>query len=252
MVDLVSLKGLRDLLRFPFQGSGWQKRFFLGSGLLLANFIIPILPSLLVGGYLLRLLRKTAAGDAPKLPEWEDWGQLLLDGLKVGAVGLVYLLPGWLVMMAGFAVYTLGSYLPLIAAGLRGSESDLPSTFIFSMLGSMVVLFLSMAVGFILSILGTIPLPAALLRLADSGKLSAAFSLRRIWRSVQEDRWGYLAGWILMLGLFAISYLVFAIFYFSLILCLPGYLLLFPLMFYTMAVGAAAFGSFQRENKVQS
>ncbi len=52
---------------------------------LAAVFFWPLLwwLGLPVSGYGLRIMRATARGEAPSLPEWKDWADLFLDGLRV-------------------------------------------------------------------------------------------------------------------------------------------------------------------------
>ena len=58
-------------------------------------------------GYGLRVVRR-AAHDQP-LPEWDDWGQLFIDGLRVMVLGAGYALPGVLcLMLANFFGFIMG------------------------------------------------------------------------------------------------------------------------------------------------
>lgn len=67
-----SIAPLKRLLRFPFQEPQWQGKFVVGSALTLAGSVIPIVPTLFVWGYFLRVMRQVLAGQAPTLPRWAD------------------------------------------------------------------------------------------------------------------------------------------------------------------------------------
>ena len=110
-----SVAPLKRLLRFPFRDPRWQGKFVVGSALALAGSVIPIVPTLFVYGYFVRIMRQVLAGQAPTLPQWDDWGDLFRDGLRAFAIGLVYFLPAMVVWLAGMGLYFAGSfYLPAV------------------------------------------------------------------------------------------------------------------------------------------
>jgi hypothetical protein len=66
----------------------------LGVGILFFWLIIPaLLAGILLGGYGVEITRRVIRGDPQPLPEWDNWGDLLVDGLKAAVIGLVYALP---------------------------------------------------------------------------------------------------------------------------------------------------------------
>jgi len=75
MSETLSTGSLKTLFRFPFRQPGWQSRFMVGSLLSVANYVIPILPSIWTGGYLVRIVRQTVRGEEPALPAWDDWAR---------------------------------------------------------------------------------------------------------------------------------------------------------------------------------
>jgi hypothetical protein len=80
----------------PFADPLASRKLAIGSGLVLLGYLIPILPSLLFYGYLVRLMRSVLRSGETALPEWGDWGQAMWDGLRLWAVGFVYRLPAYL------------------------------------------------------------------------------------------------------------------------------------------------------------
>ncbi|MFO8114408.1 MAG: DUF4013 domain-containing protein, partial [Halorubrum sp.] len=88
-----------------------------GGLLLLASPLV--VPSILVLGYVSRVLRRTADGDDTP-PAFEAWGDLLVEGAKAFAVTLVYsLLP--LLVFATAALLGVGAAL----VGADGSTGGL-------------------------------------------------------------------------------------------------------------------------------
>lgn len=67
----------------------WLRKVLIG-GLLL---FVPIVGWLFVAGYVVGLIRGVARG-SEELPEWEDWGDLLTQGLFIFVALLVYSIPG--------------------------------------------------------------------------------------------------------------------------------------------------------------
>jgi hypothetical protein len=63
-------------------------------GVLLGIFIIPaIAAGLLLGGYGVEITRRVIRQQTPVLPEWDNWGDLFMDGIKIWVIGIVYALP---------------------------------------------------------------------------------------------------------------------------------------------------------------
>lgn len=74
-------------LKYPFQGPGWFGRLFT----LALIQLVPIAGQLILIGYGLEVVRAVHAGqlDLPRL----DWSRALVDGLRLAAAGLLYLIP---------------------------------------------------------------------------------------------------------------------------------------------------------------
>ena len=96
------------------------------------------------------------------------------------------------------------------------------------MISAMGVLFLSMFVGTILLIAGTIPLPAAIGHFIANDKLTSAFHIREWGRIIKKDKWGYLISWLIVVGMFGTLYIGFMLAYMTFVLCFVGYLLASP------------------------
>ena len=137
----------------------WLKTVLIGGVLSLLSALV--LPTFLVVGYLLRVLRATMRGDEEP-PVFDDWGDLAIDGLKGFVIGFVYfLIPGIVVAVAVF----LG-----VAGAVAGGGSDAAGVF-----GGLVAL-VGALVGFVLTIFAAYITPAALSNYAETDRLGAAFS----------------------------------------------------------------------------
>lgn len=75
-----------DSLRYPFTSSKLFVLFLLNLGYLL------IIPGIIAGGYVIRIIESTLEG-SKELPEFTDLKKLLIDGLKYIVVGFIYGIP---------------------------------------------------------------------------------------------------------------------------------------------------------------
>jgi hypothetical protein len=237
MMEETTMAYLKDVFQFPFRGPDWRNRFIVGCALIAASFLIPILPLIFVCGYVLQVMRQAIDGEELTLPVWDDWGRLAIDGLRTMVVGFVYLLPGLLVMFGGMALYFVGVVSAPIAEQ-AGNEVLFPLLF----LGSFLVMFLSMFVGTLLTLLGTIPLPLATAHFAAQDEVPAAFRFREWWGMLRANPLGYFIAWVIAAGLGGVLYLALMLVYYTVVLCCAIPLLVGPVGFYTLLVGAALFG----------
>ncbi|HEY76827.1 MAG TPA: DUF4013 domain-containing protein [Thermoflexia bacterium] len=245
MTGQIEVSSLKDVFRFPFRRPDWPVPFLIGSALVFAGFWIPLVPWIFVAGYLVWIMRRVIEGEAPSLPDWRDWGALARDGLKATGIGLVYLLPGILVYLAGIAFYLLVSVVAPFAAEGGGGEEG---WFLLLVMFAMVVFLLSLFLGTLLFFVGLVPLPVAMAEFAASGDFAAAFRLRRLWEVIRVDGWGYFVAWVVLFGLGAIAYVAMMLVYYSGVFCCLAPLAMAPVAFYLWLVGAALFGQMCRES----
>ncbi len=231
-------ENVKVLLRFPFKEPEWQNRFILGSALVLANYVIPLIPFIFVLGYVITIMRKVIQGEEPSLPAWDNLGKIAADGLRGFVAALIYLLPGLVLLIGGYLIYFITIFL---------SPTQTEKLSLAPVLG-MAFLFIGLLSGFILLTLGLIPLPAALANLAAKGHLGAAFEVTEWWSLIKANPWGYLGAWVLSVGLGYIGYWFSILPYYTLVLCCLVPLIWAPIGFYVLVVAGAAFGLFYRES----
>jgi len=242
MSEPMNIPSLKTIFRFPFQGQGWQTRFLIGIVLVFISFIIPIIPLIFVGGYILEVMRRAAKGEGLVLPEWSDWGKLGLDGLKSTLISLIFLLPGSIVLIGGWVFYMSFAFsVPIIAASStngRNVDAIMVPLFLFAF----SIFFIALFVGPILLALGAIPLPVATANMASEGKLAAGFRIRQWWPALWENKLGYFIAFTIFLGLASILYFATTLIYMTLVCCwLIPFLSVFA-GFYLALVYAALFG----------
>jgi len=156
-----------DALRFPLAGDDGVRSIIIGGILSFLSFlIIPIFPVL---GYYLRAAEAGATG-SEVAPPFDDWNELLVDGLRVLVVGVAY----FLIPLAVFVGTTVAVGVSVFAVGQGGGP---PTT---AMTGVGVVGGILFLLAVILSLVATYVFPAGLVALARDGDIAAAFDTSRV------------------------------------------------------------------------
>jgi len=167
-VDIGEIIG--DALRYPT--SDWMKVIELGILFLLSFLIVPAFLAL---GYSFRALKATIAG-LDELPDFDEWVDMLIDGLKVFAVTIVYMIIPIIVI-----VVTMG----------LSSPAALPIG--YPNMTDLAIMQPGMGIGiliaFILAILFGLLLTVAIAHMAFNDSLGAAFQIGEILNIISEIGW---------------------------------------------------------------
>ena len=188
---------LQDVLGFPFEDENWVNKFVIGSVVVIASFLLLGIPYLALVGYGWQLRRKIInEGSEPKMPEWEDWGALLSDGLKGFAVGFVYYLPLILIFCAGYAALFGLIIIPAEANGgdLEGPMAILPVIGVF---GFIIAILIVMGLGLALGLF----VPVATSRVIATDQISAAFQFGQVWSIFKVNWGGFVMAFVIVLAL---------------------------------------------------
>jgi Protein of unknown function (DUF4013) len=228
-----STRAIKNLFSFPFQDPAWKNKFLIGCGVSLAGIIIPVIPSLFALGYIARLMRMGANNeDAARLPVWDDWGDLFMDGLRQFGVIFLFTLPAMIIMGAGWLLYIFGM---VSITGGAHDPSRVGGQTIF-MLVSMAIFFLAISAGLLLSLAAWLVMPAAQVHVAVNHRFGALFDVAGWWRLLRANFGGFMIAsgmfFVLMMGLGLVSQLL----YFTMVLCLLIPLIALPASFYTLLV----------------
>lgn len=183
---------LGDALDFPASGDHGSSALLVGGALLfvaalfqlVGSILLPLLAvtllcRLAIRGYYVRVLRRSAVDPGTETPAFDDWGDLLGDGLYSLLILLVYLLP--FMALVGLA----------IGGGVVSSVDD-PTAAIDAVrnaagLAVMLALFYFIVMSYVI--------PAAVTNFAHEGEFRAAFRLRTVLDGAfSED---YAVGWVL-------------------------------------------------------
>ncbi len=199
-------ENISDSIKYPL--SDWPK--------ILILTIISIIPivNFISGGYYLRIIKSTLAG-VDEVPDFDNLGELFIDGIKIIVAGIVYML----VPLIIFSV-----------AALLGSPGGAILT------GLALILFIiGLIVALILGIIYVVAI--ANMALYDSD-LGAAFRFSEILDRISQIGWGNYILWyiVVVLVTFVIGLVIGAI----------GFILLFILIgFLVLIAGGAYLSMFQ-------
>ena len=161
---------------FVFEDARWLNKVLIGGLFQLLAMMLVGIPFLL--GYLARMIRNVIAGEAVPLPEWDDLGEKFTEGLRLLGVGLVYVLPVF--VLIGIAV------IPMVILG--GISHHVDSD--FDPMGCVMGGVMCVLGPYILAL--TLWMPAAFLFAVVEQRFGAAFEFGRIWRFIIDNFLNYL------------------------------------------------------------
>jgi hypothetical protein len=147
---------ITDSLTYLRESDGWVKTVALGGLLTLLGFLV--VPTILVAGYLVRVLRGTMHGDETP-PAFDEWGDLAGDGLRAFAVAVGYGLVPAILLVATAAMGGLATGGGRTGAVLGGG---------IALVGGLLALALGLLAAYVV--------PAAIANYAEQGSVRAGFA----------------------------------------------------------------------------
>lgn len=173
---------------FPFQDEKWVQKILIGAVIVLVGIITLGILFLPLMGWGLAVTRRLIRDEVPALPEWQDFGQLFMDGLKVFALGLVWALP---MILLSACIGAVTALLGGAAGAGSGYGSDIQN--VTGSLLSLVISCLSLPYGLAISIL----MPAAWGILADTDDFGRALNPANAFQLVRDNVGTYLIAWFI-------------------------------------------------------
>lgn len=218
MSTISTSQGIGDAFSYPFEDPQWGQKVLIAVLLMLANFILPVIPMLFLSGYGLEIMRNIVLGDGrPALPAWRDWGRLLVDGASLFGIAILYLLPVFVIAMVGFGLMFLPTvFVGLLSAGQEEVSGLLVVIPLLSSLGGVVVL----GIVTLLSIVLSLALPLAYAHFAVKGKFAAAFRINEWWQIVRANFTDFLIAYAVILVFGILSGILIQLLSLTIVLCL--------------------------------
>jgi hypothetical protein len=245
-----STDNLKALLAFPFQDDDWKNKFLIGSLIVFAGFVIPLIPFFFLYGYMMQIMHHIIVDkDKPRLPAWDDWGKLFVDGLKLLGVALIYMLPVVVLFMIGFFIVFLLPLLGIPIAAIGGEENPEVAGAAFGILTlvSMLAYFVLFGLGMILALLIGVILPAVLGHVVATDDFGAAFRFKE-WRAIfRANLGGFLLAYLVLIVVSMVVNSVLVLLYCTIILCCFVPFLTAPVTLYLVVIAGALFGQAYRD-----
>lgn len=157
-----------NALRYPL--SNFKKILILGIMTVLSSLIIP---GFLVLGYFLKIVKSSINGSS-ELPEFNDWTEMFVDGLKVFVVLFVYSIIPLLLILSGIWAVLL----PVLTVPGKGS---LLNPALWTGLASGLAL-----IGVVLEVILSFIFAVALANMAYHNELRAAFRFGEIMGKIRQ------------------------------------------------------------------
>jgi hypothetical protein len=230
---------LNHLLTFPIKETGARQNFLIGALVYLSAFFIPILPVILVTGYLMRILRQVLRGEQPHMVAWDEWSEMFTDGAKLFGVRLVFLLPLFLLLCP---LMGLSFAFPFLLENTDRVPEWIALLFPLLM-GAFFLLIMPLSI-----VLGLI-LPVAEIHVTEKGEFAAGFRFHEWWPIFRANLGGFLLALAISYAIsFALTLIVqFAMLTLVLICLLP--LILPAIGMYMMLVMYTAFAQAYQEGR---
>ncbi|MBN1265148.1 MAG: DUF4013 domain-containing protein [Anaerolineales bacterium] len=179
------------VVRFPFEDKKWIEKLFILCSMVVGSILI--IPTFFLLGYNYEIQRRMIVeGEEPTLPEWEDWGTLFKNGIKIFTVRFLYSIPYYVIIFPAMAV--TGTLLIV-------NPDFLNNPIVFLIVMPVILIFFSAASFF--GLFTSLFAMAGQGHMIAHGEFKAAFRLREVWCVFRSNIGGYL---LTYLFLYAISY----------------------------------------------
>jgi hypothetical protein len=189
---------MTDSLKYP--SSNWKKVLILGVMILFSFLIIPLFIAL---GYFVRILKASLAG-LEDLPEFDEWVDMIVDGIKVFLVGIIYSLPA--IVITAVSMIAIWGSLSSIAA-MQGMGTTVSPTTALGMFTGIGLVGILIAILYMLII--TPILYVAIANMAYNEELGSAFRFSEIFGLISQIGWVDLIVWyvvVILIG-FVVSFI---------------------------------------------
>jgi hypothetical protein len=170
-VDTRPTDDLSAVMGWVFQDPNWVVKIVIGTASLLLGCFLFLIPIFALSGFKLRIARqqRRAPGATP-MPEWDDWGTLIVDGLKefccMASAGMM--LVGTLTVLA-----LIGPAVDFMTTGKAGLFTGITvgAAYLGLIIGAFTMQYF---------------IPAIELELLETGSPLSTFHFRSIWRRITK------------------------------------------------------------------
>jgi len=211
-----------SVLKFPFKDPHWVIKLLIGSLLILASTVVPLVPLFFVAGYCLRIIQRIIHGDNQLvLPEWDDWEWLFKHGFKLSEAGLFYALPGLLMLLVGYILV----FFPILGMSLSRLASSVPQPLSADVTALMNHGIIILGIACLLTLAGAFFSAPAAMHMAAKDDARAIFRIREWWAVLRQAFGKFIRGftWITIASILLM--ILVTVMTVTLVLCLPACIL---------------------------
>lgn len=187
---------ISDSLRYPT--SNWSKVVILGVLFLFSFLIIPLFLAL---GYLFRIV-KTSLEGVDELPNFDAWGGLMVEGIKLFLVYLIYTLPA--IIIGLFSFFSFLSAIKSLTYITQNNGTTLTPDILFNVLGGSILVGM-IIIGLYILVIYPIMAVAIGNMAYYNGELGAAFRLNEILFIISQIGWVDLIIWYIIVVMVGIA-----------------------------------------------
>lgn len=225
-------------IAFPFKDHQWPMKLAIGSLLILASLVIPLVPLFFVAGYSLRIIQRIILGDGQAaLPEWDDWEWLFKKGFKLSEAGLLYALPGLILLTIGFVMIAY----PLFGIGLASLASatrqSIPPVGVAILTKGSIL----SGIGALLTLIGGFFSTPAAMHMAAKNRVKAVFQIREWWAILARVPWKFISAYGLVAAATVLLAIVFSLMSVTLVFCIPTAIVFSMASMYISVTASALF-----------
>ena len=167
---------------FPFEDKQWISKLGLGAVITM----VPIL-NFAWSGYMVELIRNVMNNAQEPLPNWDDFGKKLTDGLILFLASLVYSLPMLIVICLPLSIMAI----PAILSG-NGDMQEIAEA--IAAAGSVLFLCL-LCVFFVYALALSVIYPAILVIFAREGTFASCFKFREVFDLIGKNTSPFFTAW---------------------------------------------------------
>lgn len=227
---------LTDNIGYPFQDPHWITKLAIGALMILASLVIPLVPLFFVAGYCLRICQRIILGDGqPHLPEWDDWGWYFSNGFRLSEAGLVYALPGLILLTFGYVMV----FYPLIVTSMASILTNTPQELTSNAMSLIHNGAIIIAAATLVSLVGGFFSTPAAMHMVAKGSVMAVFQTSGWWKILKRASGEFSAAFVMVSISAIIMMVLFSVLTASLVFCLPA-VIIFSAGGTCLAVAASA------------
>jgi hypothetical protein len=227
------MDNIQETLLFPVRDAEARNQFLIACAVMLAGFIIPLLPIFLLMGYTAKIMRQVIEENkTPSMPAWQasDWSEMFTEGLRLWGAQMILTLPLLLLLGCGF-VFVIGGSIGFATLTDTQADAIAPISVTLYILG-----FLMIGIFSILSLPYGVIVSAALPHVAIKRSFQAAFEFKEWFAIFRKALGQFILGYAVIMVASFVFIMIMKVAMITLVLICILPLLMIPYAAYQMLI----------------